>query len=248
MATVLKNTLVFTGVAAAGQATLAHQLNSRGTALLPSSIAVCQSPDFTVVGYTTTTITVQNNGSAPATCTVFCEYWHTIERVFPNGAGVLSTTPVIVGETTVNSVARYVPNEMWVHNNVGPNHNLAMTCLVSPDFNTWRAPRAGSIVGLVARLDGAIVGGTMTVQVTKKRRAARRLHALVDRRHDRVAGDPSGGYRHLRRRRPPRDVVDVERRLRPRDPPPQRLLRDRGGLIATAPSPRPGRSPWPCHR
>lgn len=130
-------------------------------------IAVCQSPDFTVVGYTTTTITVQNNGGAPATCTVFCEYWHTIERVFPNGVGVLPTTPVIVGETTVNSVARYVPNEMWVHNNVSANENLAMACLVSPDFNTWRAPRAGSIVGLVARLDGAIVAGTLTVQVTK---------------------------------------------------------------------------------
>ena len=134
---------------------------------MPSLIAVCQSPDFTVVGVTATTITVQNNAGAPAACMLFCEWWHTVERVFPSAAGALPTTPVIIGETTRTSVARYVPNEMWFHNNVAANENLAMGCLVSPDFNTWRAPRAGSIVGLVARLDGAIATGTLTVQITK---------------------------------------------------------------------------------
>lgn len=64
--------------------------------------------------------------------------------------------------------ARYVPNEMWGQNNVAASQtNVALSTLVSQNFDTWRAVRAGSVVGIVARHDLAIVAGTATIKVSK---------------------------------------------------------------------------------
>lgn len=100
MPNVLKSALTFVGVAAGGQATLAHQLANNGVALQPSIISFdSRSAGFVYVASTATTVTVQNNNLVPADCTILCEWWHTIERAFPGAPppGVLPTTPIIVG-------------------------------------------------------------------------------------------------------------------------------------------------------
>jgi hypothetical protein len=66
------------------------------------------------------------------------------------------------------SPAQYTPNELWLYNNVAASLvDAALGATVSQNFTTWRAPRAGSIVGMVARFNGAIVAGTATVKVMK---------------------------------------------------------------------------------
>lgn len=64
--------------------------------------------------------------------------------------------------------AQYTPNELWARNNVAASLvDVALNGSVSQNFDTWRAPRAGSIVGMIARFNGAITAGTATVKVTK---------------------------------------------------------------------------------
>lgn len=62
--------------------------------------------------------------------------------------------------------AIYTPNEMWGQNDVAINQvNVALATGVSQLFDNWRAPRAGSIVGLVVRFSEAITAGSTTVTV-----------------------------------------------------------------------------------
>ena len=100
MPNVLKSALTFTGVAAGGQATLPHLLSNNGVALQPSLIAFdVRFPGFSYVASSTTTVTVQNDNVAAADCVLLCEWWHTIERVFPGSPPplVLPVTPIVIG-------------------------------------------------------------------------------------------------------------------------------------------------------
>lgn len=64
--------------------------------------------------------------------------------------------------------AQYTPNELWARNNVAASLvDQALNCSVSQNFDTWRAPRAGSVVALVARFNGAITAGSAVVTMTK---------------------------------------------------------------------------------
>lgn len=61
---------------------------------------------------------------------------------------------------------RYTPNEQWAQNDVAASQtDVALAASVSQLFDTWRAPRAGSIVGLVARFSEAITAGSVTLTV-----------------------------------------------------------------------------------
>ena len=61
---------------------------------------------------------------------------------------------------------RYVPNEMWMQNDVAASQtNVGLQGNVSQLFDTWRAPRAGSIVGLVTRFSEAITAGSVSLHV-----------------------------------------------------------------------------------
>lgn len=60
----------------------------------------------------------------------------------------------------------YVPNEMWAQNDVTASQSdVGLETNVSQLFSTWRAPRAGSIVGLVTRFSEAITAGSVTLKV-----------------------------------------------------------------------------------
>lgn len=60
---------------------------------------------------------------------------------------------------------RYVPNEMWMQNDVAASQtNVGLQVNVSQLFDTWRAPRAGSIVGLVSRFSEAITAGSVSLR------------------------------------------------------------------------------------
>lgn len=61
---------------------------------------------------------------------------------------------------------RYTPNEMWAQPDVAASQtNVQLETNVSQLFATWRAPRAGSIVGLVTRFSEAITAGSVTLTV-----------------------------------------------------------------------------------
>lgn len=61
---------------------------------------------------------------------------------------------------------RYTPNEMWTQPDVAASQtNVQLETNVSQLFATWRAPRAGSIVGLVTRFSEAITAGSVTLTV-----------------------------------------------------------------------------------
>jgi hypothetical protein len=91
MSTRLIQTLAFSGVPAAGQASLPHSINIAGRALVPDFVAVDNGDFRDGIIVTSTTVTVTNNGSAPADCNVWLEYKHTIQRAF----GAVQTTSLV---------------------------------------------------------------------------------------------------------------------------------------------------------
>jgi len=58
-------------------------------------------------------------------------------------------------------------SEQWAVNDVPANQtNIAMEAQVSTNFATWKAIRAGSLVGMTTRLTEAITAGQLDVEVT----------------------------------------------------------------------------------
>lgn len=90
MGTQLINVVAFTAVPAAGSTALPHGINVNGVDMAPDFVAFSVG-DFTAV-VTSTTVTVTNNGSAPADCNVWCELKHTTQRWF-GAAQTTSLTP-----------------------------------------------------------------------------------------------------------------------------------------------------------
>ena len=91
----LKNILNFVNVANGAQATLAHGLNVGDLDVKPDEVKRSNG-DFSIVSVTATSVTVQNDGSAPANCDVLVEHWHTIERSFgADQTTVLNPQPFI---------------------------------------------------------------------------------------------------------------------------------------------------------
>jgi hypothetical protein len=57
--------------------------------------------------------------------------------------------------------------EQWAQNDVAANqNNVALLAQVSTNFDTIKAIRSGSIMGLATRLTEPITAGTLTVEVT----------------------------------------------------------------------------------
>jgi hypothetical protein len=168
VANTLKSQLTFTNVAPGATATLPHTIKLNGTDIEPDHLAF-ENQDFDYVSSTVTTLTVINNGVAVATGRVLCELWHTIERVFGDGTQNLPNKPFIDRGVNLASGAgpsRYVPNEMWAQADVAAlQADVQLETNVSQLFATWRAPRAGSIVGLVTRFSEAITAGSVTLTV-----------------------------------------------------------------------------------
>lgn len=62
---------------------------------------------------------------------------------------------------------RYAPPEQWAQQNVAAGQAaVALSAQVSTNFDTWKAMRRGSVVGLSTRLTEAVTAGTATVRVT----------------------------------------------------------------------------------
>lgn len=58
--------------------------------------------------------------------------------------------------------------EMWGQENVAASQtNVALSAMVSMNFDTIKMTRAGSIVGISSRLTEAIAAGTITIRITK---------------------------------------------------------------------------------
>lgn len=62
---------------------------------------------------------------------------------------------------------RFAPPEQWAQDNVAAGQAaVALSAQVSTNFDTWKAMRRGSVVGLSTRLTEAVTAGTATVRVT----------------------------------------------------------------------------------
>lgn len=62
---------------------------------------------------------------------------------------------------------RFAPPEQWAQQNVAAGQvAVALSAQVSTNFDTWKAMRRGSVVGLSTRLTEAVTAGTATVRVT----------------------------------------------------------------------------------
>lgn len=82
----------------------------------------------------------------------------------------------------------YSPPEQWAQSNVAASQtDVALGALVSQSFNTVKAIRAGSIVGLGTRLSEPITAGTLVVGVTLNG-----LVTVLTLSHD-SGTNPSGG-------------------------------------------------------
>jgi hypothetical protein len=112
MGSQLIQSVSFTNVAPAGQATLPHNINANGLALVPDFVAVTNGA-FEVITVTDSAVTVQNNGVAAGDCYVWLEFKHTIQRAF-DAVGVPSLTPnpFIVGSQ--DGSAAFVTNTLTV--------------------------------------------------------------------------------------------------------------------------------------
>jgi hypothetical protein len=73
--------LTFSAVAPGAIVTLPHAINVNGIALLPD-IIFRDNGDFSVLGASSTTLTVQNNGASAATLHAWLFLLHTAEREF----------------------------------------------------------------------------------------------------------------------------------------------------------------------
>ena len=172
MATQLKNIVAFTAVGSGALATLPHGLNWAGRDLIPDHLEF-DNGDFTFIAATATSVTVRNDGGAPANLNVLVEAWHTFERAF-GASGVESLSPQpFVGATAGTPVAspdRYAPPEKWQQQNVAAGQvSVPLSALISTSFDTIKMIRAGSVVGLSTKLTAAITdanAGSLVVAVT----------------------------------------------------------------------------------
>lgn len=168
MGTRLLQIVTFLNVAPAAVVQQPHGINIKGTQYRPDFVAGDQA-DFTVV-VTDTTVTVTNLGGLPATINVWLELKHTIPREL--GGGIQNMTPqpfVILGTGASGGTVPtlYSPPEQWGQQDVGASQvNVPLSALVSTNFDTIRMLRAGSIIGLCARLTEAITAGQLTIQIT----------------------------------------------------------------------------------
>jgi hypothetical protein len=93
VANTLKSEVTYT-LAAGASLALPHNLQLNDTSFEPDIISF-DDPNFDYVSSTSTTVTIINNGLALASCTILCELWHTIERVFGSNAQNLAVKPFI---------------------------------------------------------------------------------------------------------------------------------------------------------
>ena len=105
MATVLKNSVAFVGVAGGATVALPHGLNISGRAVRPDH---CESnnPDVQVqAGLTNeTNVVVTNTSGGPQTATILCERWHSTDRALPPGVENLTPQPFVPAVVTWCSI------------------------------------------------------------------------------------------------------------------------------------------------
>jgi len=139
MATRLLQVLAFVNVTAGGQATLPHQLNENGTAVIPD-LALPDVPGFTLVTCTATSCTVQNDNTVPTSLNLML--W----RVYSAGRalGALQTTMLSPQPLMVNGGAAQAsggggpalfpalapPQMAAIENDYGPPGSAVITLLI----------------------------------------------------------------------------------------------------------------------
>lgn len=94
MATTLKSEVTFLAVPPGGVVSLPHNLKILQTRKVVPDHAEATNPVFTIlVAFCDdTVVTVRNDDTVPASCTVLCEYWYTPERAF--GAASVTDLPL----------------------------------------------------------------------------------------------------------------------------------------------------------
>jgi hypothetical protein len=168
MPTRLLQVVSFVAVAPAATVALPHNINILDIAKKPDFVAF-DAAGFTAV-VTATQVSVTNLNAAPTSVNVWLELKHTIPRELGNSIANLTPQPFVAasgaggGGSMANPMA--LP-EQWaalaIPANVGP---VVTSCQVSTNFDDIQMMRAGSIVGIRARLTDVVAQGDVTVSVT----------------------------------------------------------------------------------
>lgn len=171
MSDILKSIVAFTDIAGGASATKPHHLNILGGRDETPDHLEVNNGAFSVTG-DATTVTVTNNGNVADSVDVLCEMWHSIVRAFgtedSSSSQSLSVRPFVPAAGSPQGLTeRFSPPEKWGRDNIGDDTPAtAMSAMVSTKFDIIQMIRAGSIVGMNARLTAALTAGTIAVTVT----------------------------------------------------------------------------------
>jgi hypothetical protein len=171
----IKNTLSFANLAPAASIILPHGLKTSNFRPLAPDIIFIPNADLEVTASTTESITIKNNGVDPLSGSILLETWHTLERTFDGVQNVdLPVKPYIV--VSASAAAPPAPSimnpmplpEVWVRENIGSEgpESGAMDPQVSQNFPSVRMIRAGSLVGIRARVINTLQDGELDALTT----------------------------------------------------------------------------------
>jgi hypothetical protein len=168
----LKNTLVFTALAAGASIALPHAL-SNGQRDLSPDIIFLPSELLEVTASDDAAVTVKNNGAVPISGALLVEAWHTIERAFGDVEDTdLPVKPYIVVSDAGGVIPASIrnpmsPPEAWRATAIEAGESDVMLPQVSANFAEVTMIRDGSVVGARARTVLPIAGGALTITPTK---------------------------------------------------------------------------------
>jgi hypothetical protein len=171
----LKNTLTFTDLAPAASVILPHGLRTSTLRPLAPDIIFVPSADLAVTASDSVAITLMNNGLVPLSGSLLVEAWHTLEREFDGVQNVdLPVKPYVVVSAAAAAAPPpsimnpMSPPEAWIKTNIGNEgaESGPMDPLVSQTFPSVRMIRAGSIVGIRARVINTLTDGELDAQTT----------------------------------------------------------------------------------
>lgn len=178
MANQLLNIVRFSGLVVGVPVVTPHDLNIRGTNVLPD-IVIPSVGGFTVAADDTNVTVTRTADALTGSVDVLVQHWHTYSRTFgsynpapgaPGFEGSLDPQPWILvpgtGSGAVNT-GRYAIPDKWAQNNVAASQsNVDLTQQVSTFFINTKMIRAGSVIGLSTRFTEAVADGSIVVQIT----------------------------------------------------------------------------------
>lgn len=163
--TTLYQIVSFVDAAVGDLVSLPHNISVNGTSVLPDFI-VRDNPQFEITEVTATTITVVNRGTSEATCNIWVQLLHSMDRAF-GGPTSLDPRPFIVGGYDAGPTL-YSP---WTLGN-STDYNLAAVTLDDLTFDdqitsyqVFNVTNSGDLTATITGMDASALndGAMITI-------------------------------------------------------------------------------------